>query len=89
MGRWSIRGKLLAGFALILLAANVICIWSAAEMRRASAAMSSMAADQLPELALATAFEREILNARIQFIYHVTIQKPGTLDAGWQRFRNA
>jgi hypothetical protein len=34
-------------------------------------------------------FEREILNARIFFIYHVTIQKPGALASGWTRYRNA
>ena len=36
-----------------------------------------------------SAFEREILNARIHFIYHVTIQKPGRLELGWGRFRKA
>ena len=37
----------------------------------------------------ATAFEREILNARIFFIYYVTIQKPGALAKGWERYHNA
>jgi methyl-accepting chemotaxis protein len=89
MNHWSIRTKLMAGFAVVLLAANAVCIWSALQMRQAARTMSDVAENQLPELALATAFEREILNARIHFIYHVTIQKPGELDAGWQRFRNA
>jgi hypothetical protein len=51
--------------------------------------MSELAQAQLPELALAAAFEREILNARIFFIYHVTVQKPGALAPGWERIRNA
>ena len=89
MKRWAIRTKLMAGFAVVLLAADVICAWSAIQMYRAATTISEVAKDQLPELALATAFEREVLNARIQFIYHVTVQKPGTLDAGWVRFRNA
>ncbi|MES2390664.1 MAG: hypothetical protein V4555_03415, partial [Acidobacteriota bacterium] len=42
-----------------------------------------------PSLEMATNFEREILNARIFFIYQVTIQKPGALDKGWERYRNA
>lgn len=50
--------------------------------------MSELQHDHLPEIALTTAFEREILNARIHFIYHVTIQKPGALEAGWQRYNN-
>jgi hypothetical protein len=37
----------------------------------------------------ATAFEREILNARIFFIYYVTIQKPGALENGWQHYHRA
>src|SRR5690606_11095443 len=32
--------------------------------------------------------ERDILNARIRFIYHVTVQKPGDLETGWKRFNN-
>jgi len=57
-------------------------------MRQAATAMSELSQDDLPEVALAAAFEREILNARIHFIYHVTIQKPGALALGWERFRN-
>ena len=59
--------------------------WS---MRQVSAATSEVSKDDLPEIVPATAFEREILNARINFIYHVTIQKPGALETGWERFRN-
>lgn len=72
----------------MLLIANSVAVWCAFSMRQAVGTMSAMATDQLPELALATAFEREILNARIHFIYHVTIQKPGALESGWERFRN-
>jgi len=89
MTHWSIRKKLLAGFGVVALAANAIAGWSAFSMWHAAMTMSELAREQLPELALATAFEREILNARIFFIYHVTIQKPGALEAGWVRFRNA
>ena len=58
-------------------------------MRQAAKSLSTVARADLPEVALAAAFEREILNARIHFIYHVTIQKPGALDLGWERFRKA
>ena len=37
----------------------------------------------------ATDFEREILNARISFIYYATIQKPGSLDSGRVHFESA
>ncbi|PWT98943.1 MAG: hypothetical protein C5B51_28175 [Terriglobia bacterium] len=89
MSAWNMKHQLAASFAAVLATASLFSAFSAFSMRRASVAISETAENQLPELALATAFEREILNARIHFIYHVTIQKPGALEAGWQRFRNA
>ncbi len=89
MKRWSIRRKLVSGFAVVLLTANAVAAWCAFSMHVAATAMSELEQQQLPEMALAAAFEREILNARIHFIYHVTIQKPGALELGWERYRNA
>ena len=43
----------------------------------------------LPETELSAQIEREVLNARIHFIYFVTIQKEGSLEKGWERLRNA
>jgi methyl-accepting chemotaxis protein len=89
MAQWTIRKRVLAGFSVILalsLALAGHCVWWT---QPAATMMSDLAHDHLPEMALATAFEREILNARIHFIYYVTIQKPGALEQGWQRFRNA
>jgi hypothetical protein len=43
----------------------------------------------VPAKRLAAAFERDILNARIHFIYFVTIQKPGTQELGWGRYHKA
>ena len=43
----------------------------------------------VPAKRLTAGFEREILNARIFFIYFVTIQKPGALENGWKRYHNA
>jgi myosin heavy subunit len=46
-------------------------------------------AESLPVARLAIDVERQLLNARIGFIYFVTIQKPGSLDKGWDAYRNA
>jgi methyl-accepting chemotaxis protein len=43
----------------------------------------------LPETELSAQIEREVLNARIHFIYFVTVQREGSLEKGWERFRNA
>jgi methyl-accepting chemotaxis protein len=47
------------------------------------------AAQHYPIAKTANEFEREILNARIQFIYFVTIEKPGALDSGRLHYKNA
>ena len=59
------------------------------EMGSASAEMKTISQTYVQEIHVAAGFEREILNARINFIYYVTIQKPGTLENGWKRFENA
>jgi hypothetical protein len=43
----------------------------------------------VPAKRFSAMFEREILNARIFFIYFVTIQKPDSLAKGWVRYNNA
>jgi len=50
---------------------------------------SVVSTECLAEIDLAHQVERDLLNARIHFIYFVTIQKEGSLDKGWERFRNA
>jgi hypothetical protein len=51
--------------------------------------MQMVSGEYLPLTEAATRIERELLNARINFIYFVTIQKPGSLEKGRERFRNA
>jgi methyl-accepting chemotaxis protein len=86
MSNWTVRRSIALGFAVLIITLGFICAFNHLTMRRVSRDMNAVAEDYLPEAQLATAFEREILNARIHFIYHVTIQKPGSLEAGWERF---
>ncbi len=86
---WTVGKRLTAGFATMVILLTAIGATSAFVMHQASIATKAIAQGFLPEMKVTTAFEREILNARIHFIYHVTIQKPGALELGWTRFRNA
>jgi len=86
---WTIGKKFGAAFAAIILVLGGGGVLSTILMQRSSTAMTEIAHQFLPETRLATAFEREILTARIFFIYHVTIQKPGALDSGWEHYRKA
>lgn len=85
----TIGKKLARGFAAMIAVILVLSGLSGVVMIRARSAMNSIAQAYVPEMQLATAFEREVLNARIHLIYHVTIQKPGSLQAGLARFENA
>jgi len=58
-------------------------------MRQVLASQTSHSQSFVPAKRLAAAFERNILNARIHFIYFVTIQKPGTIEKGWGRYHDA
>jgi len=58
-------------------------------MKQVLRSQTSHSESFVPAKRLAAAFERDILNARIHFIYFVTIQKPGTQELGWGRYHKA
>ncbi len=89
MSRLPIWKRVAVGFGVLVILFATASWLNCVAMLRGAGSMESVAAEHLPEIATAAAFEREILNARIFFIYHVTIQKPGALASGWERFRNA
>jgi len=81
--------KLSGGFAVIITIMVVVSWFTAIAMMDGSATLKSIATENLTGIQLATELEREVLNARIHFIYHVTIQKPGELAIGWEHFEKA
>jgi methyl-accepting chemotaxis protein len=89
MKDWSISRRIAFGFVLLLFGLVVLSGLSIYNMQNVVRTESMNSQMLVPADELATGFEREILNARIFFIYHVTIQKPGVLDKGWERFHNA
>jgi hypothetical protein len=93
MNRQSLPHRVLLAFAALLCCAlgSLACLggFSYSTMQEVLRSQKSHSESFVPAKRLAAAFERDILNARIHFIYFVTIQKPGTLDKGWGRYRNA
>lgn len=71
---------------LLALPFGIAATW---QMVDSSRRLSVLSERVLPESRLAGAFERHILNARIHFVYFVTIQKPGALEKGWARVGDA
>lgn len=63
-----------AAFAAVVLVLGGSAVFGAIRMRQISAAMVRSSHQYLAATRMSTAFEREILTARIFFIYHVTIQ---------------
>lgn len=89
MSRWTIGKKIAAGLLVLLIQAisvGLYALWRSAE---ASGRLTALESEYLPEAELAASVERELLNARINYIYFVTIQKPGALEQGRERFANA
>jgi methyl-accepting chemotaxis protein len=89
MSAWTIGKKITLGFLVILLltlSVELFCLWIT---DRASHQLKLASTEYLPETQVASQIERDLLNARIHFIYFVTVQKSGSLDRGWERFRTA
>jgi len=89
MSHWTIGKRITVGVLAVLvqaLAVGCIALWiTVATTRKVDVVSSSY----MPVADLAGQIEREVPNARINFIYFATIQKKGSLEKGWERFRNA
>jgi methyl-accepting chemotaxis protein len=84
--KWSVSARIALAFSIVIVGATVAI--SLVELVALSSTRNLKSAVQhySPIVQTTDEFEREILNARIHFIYYVTIQKPGSLDAGTQRY---
>ncbi len=89
MKDWSISLRISSGFALVLVFMASLCALAIYTMRSVLASENAHAQSYVPATQMATDFERDVLNARIFFIYFVTIQKPGSLVKGWERYNQA
>lgn len=87
--RVTARVRFLLLLAYLSVLAAVAVGWMVLHMR--STIRDAMAGSQaaLRVMEAATSVEQDLLNARIHLIYYVTRQKPGSYDAGWERFRSA
>ena len=89
MKSWTITSRLLLAFAVLMGCMLLLAGLSMYDILAVVRTQNSHQEIFVPAGKLATDFEREALNARIFFIYHVTIQKPGSLDKGWEHYHNA
>ena len=89
MRTWSVGQRLRLGFgliALLIFGGGVVGVYFFAT---ASSTFSSLKSELLPGMNLSARLEQLVLNARIHFIYHVTIQRPGELAVGWEYLHQA
>jgi methyl-accepting chemotaxis protein len=89
VSQWTISKKIAVALAVVLAQAIAVGGYAGWKSAQADSRLRLVTADYLPEIRQSASLERELLNARIHFIYFVTIQKPGALDKGWERFRSA
>jgi len=85
----TIGRKIAWGFAVIILLALGGVAVSVIVSEVALNALAPIDSALLPAGRMAAAEESALLNARIHFIYHVTVQKEGERDRGWEFFRSA
>jgi methyl-accepting chemotaxis protein len=89
VSNWTIGKKITGGILLVLVQALCVGCFGLWTILRTSRDLDVISSSYLPVTELAGKVEREVLNARIHFIYFVTVQKKGHLEKGWERFRNA
>jgi hypothetical protein len=89
MANWTVGKKVTAQILAVLIQALCVSCFGLWIAVRAAHRLDVVCSQYLPVAELAGRIEREILNARIHFIYFVTVQKEGSLEKGWGRFRNA
>jgi methyl-accepting chemotaxis protein len=78
-----------AGFASITLLMLVGVALNEYASARDAAAQRAVATQSMPMVRLARQVESSLLNARIGFAYHITIQKPGAREAGVRHYNQA
>ena len=86
--KWSVSARITLAFSIVIVGATA-AIGSLEIAALRSLHSLECTAQHYPIARAANDFEREILNARIQLIYHVTIQKPGARDSGLRSFANS
>jgi hypothetical protein len=89
MSAWSITRFISLGFAFMLCCIGCVAGFSVYTMRNVLNIQDKHTHSFLAAAQFANDFQREILNARIQLIYFITIQKPGSHDLGLTRLQNA
>jgi methyl-accepting chemotaxis protein len=89
MSNWTIGRKIGGGMLLVLAQALCVVCLGVSITLETSHKLNVLSSSYLPVTELAGQVEREVLNARINFIYFVTVQKKGSLEKGWVRFHAA
>lgn len=89
MKSWSISRRVTFCLALLLGCMFILAGLSLYNMQNVVRTENVDTQSLNPADVLATDFEREILNARVNFIYYLTIQKPGAIEAGLARLHKA
>src|SRR5579871_5485650 len=89
MKPFSFRQQIAAAFAVLGAISFAQTTATVTMMRRGTRIVERVPSLYMPLRDAAEEFERRILNARIHFIYYVTIQKPGEKGKGWEHFEMA
>lgn len=87
--RWSIQARIWSSFLAALILGLPFAAMAGWQLIDSSRRLSLLSERVLPEARIAAALERDLLNARVHLIYHMTAQQPGALEKGWGRLAMA
>lgn len=86
---WSIKRCIVVGFGFMLSCMGFTALISMVSMQKVLSIQDQHARGEVPAARLANDFQREMLNARVSLVYHMTIQRPGAKDLGLQNLKAA
>ena len=89
MSHWTIGRKIAVGFLVVLIQALSVGLYALWMTAQTSGQLKLVSSEYLPELQLAAQIERDFLNARLNYVYFLTIRKKGSLDQAQQYFLSA
>lgn len=89
MSKWTIGRRIAVGFLVVLMQSLSVGVYALWKTAHTASQLNLVSSEYLPENELASQIERGLLNARIHFVYFITIQKEGSLEKGWERFHGA
>jgi len=89
MSKWTISTRVAGAMLAMFLTGSIGVVVALFAMSQATTSATATSEAYMPVMQMSQEFEREILTARVNFIYHALIQKPGSLEEANRHYATA